>query len=80
MEIPSSTEWNFNSVFEPNLFLSINDNQLNEKIEALEKYNSEIKPFPFPRSAEGIKTFARYRGLQSGNPLAEAFRIIRICE
>ncbi len=80
MEIPSSTEWNFNSVFEPNLFLSINDNQLNEKIEALEKYNSEIKPFPFPRSAEGIKTFARYRGLQSGNSLAEAFRIIRICE
>jgi len=80
MEIPSSTEWNFNSVFEPNLFLSINDNQLNEKIEALEKYNSEIKAFPFPRSAEGIKTFARYRGLQSGNSLAEAFRIIRICE
>lgn len=80
MEIPSSTEWNFNSPFEPNLFISINDNEMNAKIEALEKYNTEIKPFPFPRSAEGLKAFARYRGLQSGNSYAEAFRIIRVCE
>ena len=80
MEIPSSTEWNFNSVFKPNLFISLNEEQILEKIEALKKYNSEIKPFPFPRSPEGVNTFGMYRGLQSGNSLAEAFRIIRICE
>jgi hypothetical protein len=53
---------------------------LNIKIEALLKYKSEIRDYPFPRSPEGISAFARYRGVQSGNEFAEAFRIIRSIE
>ena len=59
---------------------SWNHSQLNIKIEALLKYKSEIRDYPFPRSPEGISAFARYRGIQSGNEFAEAFRIIRSIE
>jgi LmbE family N-acetylglucosaminyl deacetylase len=79
-EIPSSSEWNFNQPFQPNYFIKLTDSQLNIKIEALLKYKSEIRDYPFPRSPEGISAFARYRGVQSGNEFAEAFRIIRSIE
>ena len=58
----------------------LTESQLNMKIEALLKYKSEIRDYPFPRSPEGISAFARYRGIQSGNEFAEAFRIIRSIE
>ena len=79
-EIPSSSEWNFNQPFQPNYFIKLTKSQLNMKIESLLKYKSEIRDYPFPRSPEGISAFARYRGIQSGNEFAEAFRIIRSIE
>ena len=44
----------------------------------MKKYKSEIKKFPHPRSVEGIKTLAKYRGMQSYNKFSEAFKIIRL--
>ncbi len=76
-EILSSTEWKFSRIFEPNLFINI-ENEIKYKIKALKRYKSEIRKYPHPRSSEGIKTLGRYRGIQSHNKFAEAFKIIRL--
>ena len=43
-------------------------------------FKSEIKKFPHPRSAEGIKTSASKWGSVAGFDAAEAFEIIRKIE
>lgn len=76
-ETPSSTEWRFVEVFRPSLFVDVAD-YIDSKIKAFDCYMpTEGKPFPFPRSAEGLMTLARYRGMQSGIACAEAFEVIR---
>ena len=75
-EVLSSSEWKFDSTFQPNYFENITD-QLNFKIKAINKFTTELKPFPFPRSEDGIKALAMYRGLQSAFRYAESFEIIR---
>jgi len=48
-----------------------------KKIGAWKCYEGEDRPFPFPRSVEGLKTLAQYRGLSVGLAKAEAFRLLR---
>lgn len=74
-ETLSSTEWNFGKSFLPNYFIDISS-VIDKKIRAFSKYKTEVKEFPHPRSIEGIKTLAKYRGMQSGLQYAEAFKII----
>jgi len=76
-EVLSSTEWGFSKTFSPNLFFQLSKEDVNNKWEALKFYKSETKPFPYPRSKKGIETLSNYRGLQSGNEYAEAFKLIR---
>lgn len=76
-EILSSTEWQFDNTFSPNVFVSLDENDIINKIKALRHYKSEIKDFPYPRSDEGIRTLSQYRGLQSGNKNAESFKLVR---
>lgn len=76
-EVLSSTEWNFSKSFLPNHFELINSAQLNLKWQALKCFKSEIRKYPHPRSEEGLKTLAKYRGMQSGFKYAEAFKIVR---
>lgn len=78
-EVLSSTEWqakNPGSIFCPNVYNDISD-FLGLKIKALECYQTELKDFPHPRSVEGVRTLAQYRGMESGLKLAEAFQLIR---
>ena len=76
-EIPSSSEWRFIETFKPNFFVDISK-FIERKIEAFECFfETEGRPFPFPRSREGLLTYAKFRGLQSGCKYSEAFRIIR---
>lgn len=76
-EILSSSEWRFSKTFEPNYFVTFEKKYLDKKNEALAKYKSEIKSFPYPRSREGIETLAKLRGMQIGSNYAEAFKLIR---
>jgi len=76
-EILSSTDWKYSQIFEPNLFINI-EKEIKYKIKALKRYKSEIRKYPHPRSPEGIKGLASYRGIQSHNKFAEAFKIIRL--
>jgi len=76
-EIPCSGSWTFESSFKPNVFVEI-DEHWERKIAAWACYQGEARPFPFPRSIEGLKTLAQYRGMMSNLSLAEAFRMERM--
>lgn len=78
-ETLSSTEWNFNykkKVFNPNFFIDISKT-IHKKIRAAKAYKSELNRWPHPRSIEGIKTLAKYRGQSVGLEFAEAFYLHR---
>jgi LmbE family N-acetylglucosaminyl deacetylase len=77
-EVNSSTEWNFGSEsFHPNYFVQLEKQHVQDKIAALNYYQSEIKPYPFPRSGNGIEVTAKNRGMQTGVEFAEAFIMLR---
>ena len=76
-EIPSSTECSFSQVFQPNLFEVLEQKHIEKKWEALKCYESEIFPYPHPRSYEGLMALSRYRGMQAGVEFSEAYQIIR---
>lgn len=77
-ETLSSTEWQplTAPAFIPNVFHDAGAT-IEAKVAALEAYSGEIRPFPHPRSAEGIRALAAFRGAQSGFLAAEAFMLIR---
>lgn len=77
-EVNSSTEWGLASQppFAPTDFLDIRA-YVELKVKALEQYRGEIRPWPHPRSSDGIRALARWRGSQCGVEAAEAYRLIR---
>lgn len=78
-EVLSSTEWQEKkkkSLFCPTHYNDISE-VIDEKIKALEVYQDELRAYPHPRSKQGVKILARYRGLEVGYKYAEAFEIIR---
>jgi N-acetylglucosamine malate deacetylase 1 len=76
-ETPSETEFNFadKNVFKPNVFVNIS-NYLDDKIETMKIYESEMANFPFPRSEKTMRSLAAFRGSQSGFEAAEAFELV----
>ena len=76
-EIPSSTEWSYPLSFSPDMFFDISET-INIKIKALEKYKTELKKYPHPRSLEGVKLIAKLWGMKVGLNYAEAFKCVRI--
>ena len=76
MEVPSSTEWSFDSSanrFSPNLFVEIGKEGVELKIKALKAYKGVMRPYPHPRSVEALSGLAASRGVQAGCDYAEAF-------
>jgi LmbE family N-acetylglucosaminyl deacetylase len=74
-EVASSTEWqtpNSAPAFTPNWFVDISDT-LSIKLKALETYQSEMRPWPHPRSIPGLEYLAKWRGSMIGVEAAEAF-------
>jgi len=76
-ETLSETEFNFldKRNFNPNVFINISD-YLDNKIETMQLYESEIDDFPFPRSEKNIRSLSAFRGSQSGYEAAEAFELV----
>lgn len=76
-ETPSETGFNLNksNPFNPNVFYDIT-NFLQEKMNLLKIYESELGKFPFPRSLEAVEVLARYRGTHSGYEASEAFELV----
>lgn len=79
-EIPSSSEWSFGTmggIFVPNLFVDIADS-IDRKIEAMHCYDSEMRPFPHPRSETTLRALASVRGSAANMQAAEAFQVVRM--
>lgn len=83
-ETASGTEWRASSDpkhFIPNMYVSISEDNLNAKINAMESYEFEKRPYPHPRSPEALKIQAQRWGVAVGVNFAEAFMVIRsICK
>ena len=78
--VPSSTEWAFGQFkpsFQPNVFMDIGTT-LETKIQAMQIYESEARPFPHPRSPEALHSIAKRWGSAVGVEAAEAFELIRL--
>lgn len=77
-EVPSSTEWafgQFHPAFQPNVFVDISDT-LETKIQAMQIYESEARPFPHPRSERALRSIAWRWGSVVGFAAAEPFELI----
>lgn len=78
-EIPSSTEWSFQMLsppFKPTIFYDVTDT-IDLKIQGMEGYRSETRPFPHPRSPQALRAIARRWGSVIGVPYAEPFELVR---
>jgi len=73
-EAPEHSRWSASGVFEPNLFVEIDD-VIENKIMAFNKYRSQIRPGG--RDDESIRNQAKYRGREVGKNLCEAFYVHR---
>ncbi|ARS36173.1 PIG-L deacetylase family protein [Pontibacter actiniarum] len=62
--------------FLPNYFIDISEH-LEQKLEIMKVYESELGEHPFPRSLENIKALAHFRGASVGVHYAEAFQLIK---
>lgn len=64
------------NIFIPNVYSDITD-YINEKIEIMKIYESELQIPPLPRSLDNIASLARFRGASCGVEYAEAFMLVR---
>lgn len=65
-------------VFQPNVFVDISTN-IDEKMELMRVYASELGEHPFPRSERNIRALATFRGASCGVEYAEAFQLLKSC-
>lgn len=78
-EVPSSTEWamgKFCPSFQPNVFMDIHGT-IENKLQAMALYESEVRFYPHPRSPEALRAIATRWGSVSGCYAAEAFELVR---
>ena len=79
-ETLSETHWNAPYIepnFVPNLVIDIS-NFINQKIEAMKCYRSQLTINKGPRSVKAVKALAQFRGSQSGFDFGEALYIMRM--
>ena len=78
-ETLSETEWAptvGDNTFIPTVFMNI-ENHLDQKLQAMTQYRSQLKESPHPRSLDNIRALARFRGGTVGFNAAEAFALVR---
>lgn len=77
MEIVSETDFGRpENIFVPNYYVDITS-YIENKIQAIEIYDTELGEHPFPRSLDNIRALAVLRGTTAGVKYAEAFRMIK---
>lgn len=78
-EVMSSTEWNVqkgSEAFMPTVFEDV-ESTLSQKLDALAEYKNEMRAYPHPRSVEGLRILAQFRGTIISKKAAEAFELVR---
>lgn len=80
-ETISETHWSapyIEPCFEPQLWVDISKH-LSTKLQAVQKYQSQLQQEPNARSLEAITALAKWRGSTAGMFAAECFVVIREC-
>jgi len=72
----SSTEWGFPRRFVPDTWVDISAT-LEQKLAAMACYESEVRPYPHPRSLDALRHRARAWGNQQCLDAAEVFLTVR---
>jgi LmbE family N-acetylglucosaminyl deacetylase len=72
---PSSSEWG--DAFKPNVYVDISDHIAAKTEAMLKHYESEMRPFPHPRSAIALVNTAAFWGSHVGYAAAEPFILVR---
>lgn len=72
----SSTEWGYPRAFVPDTWIDISQT-LEQKLCAMACYESEVRPYPHPRSLEALRNRARAWGNQCCLEAAEVFMTVR---
>lgn len=62
--------------FLPNCYIDVSQ-QMDEKLDLMRVYDSELGEHPFPRSERNIRALATFRGASCGVEYAEAFQILK---
>jgi LmbE family N-acetylglucosaminyl deacetylase len=78
-ETVSETHWaapNIEPNFEPHTWFDITDH-LETKLAAMQRYGSQMQPFPAPRSLEAVRALAVWRGSVVSMGAAESFVVVR---
>lgn len=78
-ETLSETEWAppfGDDAFIPTHFVNVKE-EMASKLEAMQCFKSQVRPFPSTRSLETIEALAKFRGATVGFERAEAFMTIR---
>jgi len=76
--VNSSTEWGNllkKEPFNANIFIDISST-IDIKLNSMEKYKTELRPYPHPRSLEAMRNSSKYFGNMVGIKYAEPFRLI----
>ena len=77
-ETVSASEWQAPSLrFSPDTYVALSREDMERKLQALAAYNTELRPFPHPRSLEVITALAMVRGSEALCERAEAFVTVR---
>ena len=80
-EVLSETEWNEDEKsFNPNYFVRLDKKDIDKKVNAFLKYNSQVKKSPHPRSREGIINLSKLRGSQALTKYSEAFKVEKVLD
>jgi len=64
-----------NRVFNNDLYVKLDLQQIEQKIQAISKYESQIIKYD---NRDAVKSLARFRGSQINSPYAECFEVMRI--
>jgi len=67
------------NIFIPNYYVDITK-YINEKIDLMKIYDSELGEHPFPRSEVNIRALATFRGASVGVESAEAFQLLKFID
>lgn len=79
-EVQSETHWSapyLEPGFTPNIWIGLTEDQLKRKLDALSRYESQVRPFPDARSVRAVEHLARWRGSQQSMAAAEGFVLVR---
>jgi N-acetylglucosamine malate deacetylase 1 len=72
----SSTEWGYPRAFTPDTWIDISST-LDQKLAAMACYESEVRPYPHPRSLDALRHRAKAWGNQVCMDAAEVFMTVR---